>query len=109
MTDVNIKPGFNWHFGLKMAAYHFYDRLSFYFQYLYIHHEEDEITLCKPDPAFVPEVLENKSCWKSQMINVGFAYDISPNITFGFLWQTPTVQRNAYRPTTLMITFNAEF
>lgn len=109
MTDVNIKPGFNWHFGLKMAAYHFYDRLSFYFQYLYIHHEEDEITLCKPDPAFVPEVLENRSCWKSQMINVGFAYDISPNITFGFLWQTPTVQRNAYRPTTLMITFNAEF
>ncbi|GAG96175.1 unnamed protein product, partial [marine sediment metagenome] len=32
-TDVNIKPGYNVHFGAKMQAYHFLERLSVYFQY----------------------------------------------------------------------------
>ena len=42
-TDVTVSPGFNWHFAAKMSAYHFLDRLSFYFQYLYVHHESDHL------------------------------------------------------------------
>jgi hypothetical protein len=42
------------------------------------------------------------SKWQSHVINVGFTYDISPNVALGFLWQAPVYQKSAYRATTLM-------
>lgn len=108
-TDAQIKPGDNWHFGLKMNAYHFIDRLSFYFQYQIVQHKDDHIELQEPDPAFLPHQLERISTWKSQMINSALNYDISPNVSIGFLWQAPVSQRNAYRSTTVMFSFRATF
>jgi hypothetical protein len=108
-TDVCIAPGANWHFGGKFLAYHFLERLSFYFQYLWIHHEEDSVKLTCPDPAFQPKILEDLSSWKVQLANVSFAYDISPNLALGFLWQTPITQQRAYRTTTLLFTLHATF
>lgn len=108
-TDAIVRPGQNWHFGLKMCAYHFIDRLSFSFLYQIVQHKDDEICLKKADPAFVPEALERITTWKSQMANTAFTYDISPNVTLGFVWQAPLSQRNAYRSTTVMLTFNVVF
>lgn len=106
-TDVSFHPGYNWHFGLKMNARHFLGKLSFYFQYVLINHQDDKITLKKPDPAFLPEILEARSTWKVQVANMAFNYDISPHISLGFLWQAPLSQRNAYRSSTVMFSFNA--
>jgi hypothetical protein len=108
-TDVHVQPGFNWEFRAKMLAYHFLERLSFYFQYLLVHHEKDRITLKKPDPAFRPEYLEESSYWAVQLANVGFYYDISPSFSLGFLWQAPLWQRNAYRTTTVLFSINATY
>ncbi|MCA9770554.1 hypothetical protein KC460_04255 [Candidatus Dependentiae bacterium] len=108
-TDVRIKPGYNWHFALKMNAYHFLKCLSFYFQYVVIQHESDDICLKCHDDAFVPSVLEKKSTWKMQVANIGFNYDISPSISLGFLWQAPLARKNAFRSTTVMFSFNAQF
>jgi hypothetical protein len=108
-TDVTIHPGRNLLFSIKMNARHFLEMLSFYFEYVLIDHDHDKITLKNPDPAFVPHVLEERSTWKTQVANIGFNYDISPNISLGFLWQAPLSQRNSYRSSTVMIGFNTTF
>lgn len=108
-TDVTRQPGANWDFSAKLSAYHFLERLSFFFQYALVIHEEDEINLRHCDPAFLPEILEKRSSFRTQVANVGFNYDISPNVSLGFLWQAPLQQQASYRTTTIMFGFNATF
>lgn len=108
-TNVNYKPGNNWTFTAKMSAYHFLGNLSFYFQYMIVSHQNDCIKLLNPDPAYKPELLEEKSSWQSQLGNVGFTYDISPNISIGFYWQAPLSQCHAYKSSTVMGCFNAVY
>lgn len=108
-ADALVQPGNNWHFAGKLAAYHFLGNLSFHFQYVMINHNQDTICLCTQDPAFTPQTLAKTTAWKSKVANVGFAYDISPTIALGFLWQAPLAQRNTYRSTTLLFSFNASF
>ena len=108
-TDVKISPGRNWHFAGKIAAHHFLHNFSMYFQYVLVEHKDDDIKLKRSDPAFLPKVLEKTTGWKTKLANIGFNYDISPNILLGFLWQVPLSQRNTYRSTTILFTFNATF
>ncbi len=110
-TDATVKPGQSWFFGLRMFAFHFIDNLSLSFEYLMIEHKKDRICLknCNTDSAFLPDQLSKITTWKSKMANVGFTYDISPNLGLGFLWQAPISQRNSYKSTTLMLTFHASF
>jgi len=106
-TSVRREPGHNWHFCAKLFAHHFLDRLSFYGQWVIVTHRSDCFKLLCPDPAFCPQLLTSISSWRSQVFNSGFTYDISPNISLGFLWQAPVSQRNTYRSTTVMFSFNA--
>jgi len=108
-TDVKVSPGRNWHFAGKISACHFLANLSMYFQYIIIEHKNDDIKLKKDDPAFLPKLLEKTTGWKTKLVNIGFNYDISPNLILGFLWQAPLSQRNTYRSTTILFTFNATF
>lgn len=108
-TTAVVCPGANWHFGLKLQAWHFLEHLSCYFEYMVIQHRRDKIHLKKCDPAFLPDVLEDRSWWQAQLGNVGFYYDISPSITWGFLWQIPFAQKNVYRSSTLLFSFVAYF
>lgn len=108
-TNVSVQPGNNFLFGARLAACHFVGNLSMYFEWFVIDHKKDEITLKKPDPAFLPEVLEQQSSFKVKFANAALNYDISPNIGLGFLWQIPFSQRNAYRSSTLMAGINITF
>jgi len=108
-TKVKVNPGDNWFFGARLAAYHFLGNLSMYFEWFVLDHHHDEIDLVCPDPAFVPEVLECVSSFKTKLGNAGFNYDLSPNIGLGFLWQIPFSQRNSYRSSTLMAGLNVTF
>ncbi len=110
-TDVSIQPGHNWHFGGKIAAYHFLDRLSGYFQYIQMEHKEDDITLrdCDDIDMFLPMQLEKTTGFKAKFIDIALNYDISPNIGLGLFWQAPISQRNSYRSSTVMFSFNATF
>ena len=108
-ADASVIPGYNWHFGGKVSAYHFLDNLSFFLQYLIVEHKQDSICLSVPDDAFLPACLEKTTGWKVKMIDIGVNYDLSPNMGLGFLWQTPLSQVNAYRTTTLLFSFNAAF
>ncbi len=101
-TSVTVSPGHSWHFAAKIAAFHFLEHLSVWFQYVIVEHKEDSIKLKKCDGAFLPEELEKISTWKLKVANIGFNYDISPNVGLGFLWQAPLSQRNTYRSTTIM-------
>ncbi len=108
-TNARFKPGYNWHFAGKIAAYHFVDRLSFFFHYFMVNHQSDDIDLHSSDSAFLPCVLEERSTWKVKAANIGFNYDISPNFTLGFLWQAPFSQRNVYRSTSILFSCYAHF
>ena len=108
-TQARVRPGMNWHFTAKLQTYHFIDRLSFYFQYVLVHHEHDCINLRNSDPAFAPSVLEEQSSFTSQMGNFSLYYDISPRLNLGFLVQLPFQQQNAYRSTTVMFSLWSTF
>jgi len=110
-TDVSVHPGFNWHFGGKISAFHFLDRLSGYFQYIQMEHKPDDITLrnCEDADFFLPQQLEKLTGFKAKFIDVALNYDISPNIGLGLFWQAPLSQRNSYRSSTIMASFYATF
>jgi len=110
-TNVSIQPGNNWYFNAHIAAYHFVGRLSMHFEWIVVDHKQDKITVTKPDPnhAFLPGVLEQRSTFKAKLGNIGFNYDVSPNIGLGFLWQIPFSQRNSYRSSTVMAGVNITF
>lgn len=108
-ANARVQPGYNWHFAAKMGAFHFLGKLSFYFQFVMLEHKEDKICLQMPDAAFKPQVLERVTGFKSKMANIGFNYDLSPNISLGFLWQAPLSQQNSYRSTTAMFSVSGTF
>lgn len=108
-TDVSLKPGANWYFGAKISAFHFVGNLSAYFEWFVLDHAKDSIDLKKSDPAFLPQVLEQRSSFKVKFGNLGLNYDVAPNIGLGFFWQMPFSQRNAFRSSTIMGGFNATF
>jgi hypothetical protein len=108
-TDINVQPGLNWHFAGKIAAYHFMECLSFWFQYVIMEHQHDKICLKQADPAFKPRVLEERSHFQAKFVNSALNYDISPNIAVGFLWQAPIGQKNSYRSTTVVLSIIGTF
>lgn len=110
-TSVSVTPGINWHFGAKLAAFHFIDRLSGFFEYIQLEHKSDDIDLkkCDDEGVFLPKQLEKVSGFKTKLINLALNYDIAPNIGLGILWQLPLSQANSYRSSTIMFSFNARF
>ena len=110
-TNVKVSPGGNWYFGARIAAYHFLEHLSMYFEWFVLDHAQDTICLTEPDPtnAFLPGDLACTTSFKTKLGNAGFNYDLSPNLGLGFLWQIPFSQRNSYRSSTLMASINVTF
>ncbi len=110
-TDTTVSPGFNWHFGAKLSAYHFLSCLSGYFQYLQVKHSQDKIELrkCEDQGTFLPNQLEILTGFDVKLVNMALNYDISPNINIGILAQVPLSQRNAYRSSTILFSFDATF
>lgn len=112
-ADLNIKPGSNWSFEATLTCYQFLERLSFYGQYVMVHHSPDCITLnteCStPLYAILLDKLERESQWTSQLANFSLWYDISPSVELGFLVQLPIVQNAAYRSTTILGTIALTF
>lgn len=102
-TDVQREPGRTWEFAVGCNSHYFLDKVSMHAEYVYIQHAKDSITLKTPDNAFVPSVLEDFTAFNIQTINVGFAYDLSANISIGGVWQCPITQRNAYKTNSFLL------
>jgi hypothetical protein len=102
-TAIKSNPGNTWYFALGMNAYHFLDNLSVYAQFMYVNHQQDSITLLKPDPAFIPSRLEQDTPFKTQIANFGANYDISPNFSMGLAWQWPLARRGAYKTNVILV------
>jgi hypothetical protein len=90
-----------------------------FFQFVVVHHQRDCISIKKGQTCcdgsavntcgFRSDVLERRSAWSTKVGNLGLNYDISPNITLGFLWQAPLSQRGTYRSSTVMLSFNGTY
>ncbi len=127
LATVTRDPGKTWSFGANLNAYHFIEHLSFWFEYRIINHQHDCYCIqsvnnlsnprATPPINDTPPALTNiltakmneESSWEVQVANIAFNYDVSDHIELGFFWQQPVKQRNAYRATTLMGTFNFTF
>jgi len=107
-TNVSVRPGPTAYFAAKLAAYHFLDRLSFFFQWAFVHHRFDHIELLSTDTAFDVTKCPN-TAWRVQLGNFAFNYDLTPNVSLGFLWQQMFHVRNAYNSTTILFTVNLIF
>ena len=108
-TDVKVDPGKTWFFSCGINAYHLMDKLSFHAQYVFASHSRDKITLIKDDSAFKMSRLTDDTVWKVQAGNIGFNYDIAPNMAIGVLWQAPLARRAAYKTNTIMLSYAALF
>lgn len=116
-TAASISPGNNWFMSLLINSYHFEENLTFYMQYIYVGHGRDKIKLTSLNETitpsgiytqtYFPEVLESKSPWSSQMVNLGLNYEVSPSITIGCGGQIPIKQMNAYRSATFALSIFA--
>jgi hypothetical protein len=74
-----------------------------------LEHKDDNICLKTADAAFKPRVLEEVTGFKTKVANIGFNYDLSRNVSLGFLWQAPLSQQNSYRSTTAMFSVSGTF
>lgn len=105
-ATLNIKPGMNWHFAFMVSSYRFLDRLSSWVQYAVVHHDKDHVDLLSHRPPDAQPLLLRKlrdeSQFRFHMINGSLNYEISPHVQFGFVWQIPIFQQNAYRSTTFL-------
>ncbi len=118
-ADALVCPGKNWHLALGMNAHNFWYNWSASFHYVYVDHDQDVIslknannaagtegheTICRGDiHPLRPDVLECISKWSVQMLNCGLNYAISPDFSIGGFMQLPIKSKNAYRPSTFML------
>jgi len=104
-------PGINFNFSLRSE--NIMDYLSVYFDYIYAKHEKDTITMKETDSSrnsyFIPSMLEEDSFWKSQMIQLGFQYQITPDLAFGACGQTHISGVKVFKTHTIMGTITLAF
>jgi hypothetical protein len=100
-----VKPGDNWHCIGTLHARRFVDKLSGHIQVALVSHGQDCITVSQdPDaspPLLVP-AIKQFSKWDLSLLNMALDYEISPNISLGFLWSAPLGRRNCPRTNTIL-------
>ncbi len=105
-TNIDRKPGTLWYVNASFKAEEFINGFSFYFDYIYSEHEEDEITVKDPNSrrkaVFQPKVLEQRSAWKAQYYNTSLTYKWTDNCLFGAAVQGYINGDKTYRPTTFL-------
>lgn len=123
-ANLTKEPGSNWTFVATLGAYHFISCLSFYVQFVGVHHNRDNFynldpilitpALNAPADTFVAsnilvQKMREESEWESNFVDVHFTYDISDDMQLGFFWQAPVRQEFAYRSTTVMLSWIYEY
>ncbi len=135
-ADYNVRPGITWDGAVTLNAYQFLERLSFWVQYMIIHHSEDKICVCRSlipeqsafspefNPAttlfqtepsletnrsFLTEFAECTTKYEVHFVNFAFNYDIAPHVNIGVLAQVPIRPRNAPFSTTILGSINMTF
>lgn len=114
-ADITMSPGTTLDFGLSINSYNFIDNFDVWFEYLFVNHQKNKVDICKSfipvtskyfKDGFLIKEYEDHTQWQSQLFNLGFNYNLSPNLRIGFFLQLPLLERNAYHSTTAMGTIS---
>jgi|GEM_PF-1414357 hypothetical protein len=109
-TTINRRLGTTWNINLSIEAKNIVDSLTFYADYVYTKHERDSVTIesANHPECFLPEKVERESEFKSQTVQAGFLYDLTPNLAFGLAGQTHISGIRVYKTHTVVgsITFS---
>jgi len=113
VAKVRRRFGTAWNCSFSLMSNDILDNLSVFFDYIYARHEKDSITM-KEDSAsrndlFYPGRLEDDSLWKAQVVQLGFNYQVSPNLGIGFAGQTHISGMRVYKTHTVMGTITFTF
>lgn len=107
-TNIKKSPGITWYANASLKAEGYNGVMSLYFDYIYAYHEKDAISLRESTPtratAFGPGVarLEEESCWKNQLFNIGLDYRVTKNLLFGCAVQAPISGVKVFKATTIL-------
>jgi len=110
--NLNVAPGFNWHFTASLNAIDFIKNISFISNYNFVQHTQDTITPMAGsigNEYFFPNYLEDKSPWTSQMFNAALDFKLQPGIYVSLAWQGALSQTNAYCSNTILGSLNFLF
>jgi len=107
--DMNVTPGFNYHFAGIFNATDFIKNTSFVFKYQFIQHTQDSIVQVTDSPYFFPYLLEYLTPWTSQMFTAVLSFAIQPSTYLSVAWQGALSQNNAYVSNTVLGTLSFLF
>lgn len=112
-TTVNRHPGPMWYASISLKAENFSPGFSGYFDFIHTEHTRDTFTIKETSPRrkklFMPELLEERSAWKSQQMNAGVKYDLTKHFSFGLMVQGTISGMRTYRTTSVLSSIIALF
>ncbi len=112
-AKIKRRFGTAWNINLSLMSKNIVPDLDVFIDYLYSKHEKDSITINESDSdkkaAFIPQTLEDESLWKSQMLQLGFDYHVTPNLSIGMTGQTHISGTRVYKTHTVMGTLTFTF
>ena len=112
-AKIKRRFGTAWNMSFSLIGKQIIDNCSVYFDYLYCRHERDSITMQEPtterNELFLPKKMEEESSWRSQMVQLGFDYKITPNLAIGVAGQTHISGFRVYKTHTVLGTITFTF
>ena len=111
-ADIRRKPGPIWYMNTSFRIKDFIEDLSFFFDYIFAQHNEDNITIMESSTArselFLHKKVEENSRWRAQVVHFGFNYHVVPGLEFGISAQAHLSGVRVFRTNTILgtITFN---
>ena len=112
-ANIRRKPGPVWYVNAAFKAYLFTEFFSFFFDYIYIQHNKDSVDIRTTNVAnqsvFQPEMLEEDSKWKSNIVHAGLNYIVSEAIEMGLSCHFHLSGAKVYKTTSVLGTIKLSF
>jgi len=114
-ANISKEPGITWYGNIAFKADNFIENVNAYIEYVYTQHEKDTLTLRETDKArlaaFQAGIGEQQriSWWQNQQMNFGIAYQVVPQLSFGFSVQAQITGKRVMRAVTTLGTVSFTF
>ncbi len=100
-ATVTKRPGALWKAYATVRAVRFIDSLSCFVNYTYVAHEKDTIAITGANSAqFVGSKLAADGAYNGQIGQIGFEYEVTPSLRFGFTLQSVFAGSRIWKTTT---------
>jgi len=100
--SVTKRPGTLWRIYTTMQAHHFIDYISCYFNYEYVVHEKDSLTLSGTNKSsFLAAKLAKDGEYSAQVFHVGLDFEVTPALKLGVAVQSVFSGKQVWKSSTI--------